>query len=60
MWQLLSASQNLPFSVALVLMLGIAVLEGVTALFGVAASELLESIGPEIDADIDNNSGYGH
>lgn len=53
------APENLPFSVALAVMLGIAVLEGVTALFGAALSGLIDALLPdslsaaEIDVDFD-------
>jgi len=47
MWQLMLASENLAFSIALVLMLMIAVLEGVAALLGAGVSSALESLLPE-------------
>lgn len=47
MWQLMLASENLAFSIALALMLMIAVLEGVAALFGAGVSSALESLLPE-------------
>ncbi len=53
MWELINASENLPFSVALTLMVAIGVLEGVTALFGAAVSGLVESILPDVDLDVD-------
>ncbi len=46
-------SQNLPFSVALVIMLMIALLEGVGMLLGAGLFALLDSLLPEFDADID-------
>lgn len=53
MWDLFIASENLPFSIALTLMVGIAILEGVTTILGVAVSELVDAMVPEFDADID-------
>lgn len=47
MLSLMLASENLLFSIALVLMLMIAVLEGVAALFGAGVSSALESLLPE-------------
>jgi hypothetical protein len=49
MWQLMLASENLAFSIALVLMLMIALLEGVAALCGAGISAALESLLPESD-----------
>ncbi len=48
-------SANMPFTVALCMMMGIALLEGVTTLLGMGASDLIQSILPDfdIDADID-------
>ena len=53
MWDLINASENLPFSVAITLMLAIALLEGVTTVFGAALSELVDTIVPDLDADLD-------
>lgn len=47
------ASENLPFSVALMVMFGIAMLEGVGMLLGLAISSLLETMLPDVDLDID-------
>lgn len=47
------ADQNLPFAVALALMLLIAVLEGVTTVLGMGLSGILDSLMPEMDVDID-------
>ena len=52
----LLASQNLPFTVAITLMLGIACLEGITTLLGVGISSLLESVVPDLDLDVDLDS----
>lgn len=49
MFSLALASENLVFSIALVLMLMIAVLEGVAALFGAGMSSALESLLPETE-----------
>ena len=49
MWQLMLASENLAFSIALTLMLMIAVLEGVAALFGAGVSSALDGLLPDSD-----------
>jgi hypothetical protein len=49
----LLSNQNMPFTVALVLMLAIAVLEGVTTLIGAGLSDLLDSMLPDMDVDLD-------
>jgi hypothetical protein len=52
----LLAEQNIPFTVSLVVMFGIALLEGVTVLFGTALSGLIDGLLPDmadIDTDID-------
>ncbi|MET0109462.1 MAG: YqiJ family protein [Candidatus Thiodiazotropha sp.] len=53
--------ENLPFAVALAVMLGIALLEGISTLLGMALSGLIDTLlpempdlqGPEIDLDMD-------
>jgi membrane protein implicated in regulation of membrane protease activity len=42
------APENLPFAVALLVMLGIALLEGISTLFGAALSGLLDALLPEM------------
>jgi hypothetical protein len=49
----LTASQNIPFTVALAVMFGIAVLEGVLTLIGVGFSNVIESLMPDVDFDVD-------
>lgn len=49
----LLAGENLPFTVALTVMLAIAVLEGVTSLLGMGISEMIDSVLPDIEFDID-------
>ncbi len=49
MLEMMLASENIAFSVALVLMLMIALLEGAGMLFGLGVSSLLESLLPESD-----------
>jgi hypothetical protein len=53
----LLSSQNLPFTVALTLMLAIAAMEGVSSLIGAGLSDMIDSVLPkmdlEVDADID-------
>lgn len=44
---------NLPFAVALAIMLFIAAIEGVGALLGFALSGLLDNLMPELDMDVD-------
>lgn len=53
MFEFLTASQNTPFTVALTVMFGIAILEGVTALFGAALSSMLDTLLPDLDIDAD-------
>lgn len=57
MLSLMLASENMAFSIALVLMLMIAVLEGVAALFGAGVSSALDSLMP--DADISPHTEVG-
>lgn len=47
------ADQNLPFAVAIALMLIIAVLEGAATLLGAGVSGFLDSLLPEMDMDVD-------
>ncbi|MEH8017278.1 YqiJ family protein [Rheinheimera muenzenbergensis] len=49
MLSLMLASENMAFSIALVLMLMIALLEGIAALFGAGVSSALDSLLPESD-----------
>jgi hypothetical protein len=49
------ADQNLPFAVALVLMLGLAAIEGVGMLMGVLLSNLVDSLLPDFDMDADSD-----
>jgi hypothetical protein len=49
----LLSSQNLPFTVALTLMLAIAVMEGVSTLIGAGLSDMIDSVLPEMDLDVD-------
>lgn len=53
MLEFLTATENIPFSVALLVMFGIAVLEGITSLLGFALSNLLDSLLPELDYAVD-------
>lgn len=53
MMEFILAPPNLPFCVALALMLLIAVLEGVTTTVGMGLSGFLDSIMPEMDVDLD-------
>lgn len=49
MIEFVTASQNMPFTVALTVMFGIAVLEGITTLLGAGVSSLLDALLPEAD-----------
>ncbi|WP_028583040.1 YqiJ family protein [Desulfogranum mediterraneum] len=49
----LLAPENSPFTVALVMMLAIALVEGITTLIGAGLSDLLESVLPELELDLD-------
>ncbi len=53
MLELLMAGPNLPFAVALCVMLVIAIIEGVAMLLGAGLSDVLDSMLPEIDLDVD-------
>jgi hypothetical protein len=53
MMQLITASENLPFTVALAVMFGIALLEGITTVFGAGFSAVLDTLIPEFDVDVD-------
>jgi len=53
MMQLITASENLPFTVALAVMFGIALLEGITSVFGAGFSAVLDTLLPEMDIDVD-------
>ena len=53
MFEFITAGPNLPFSVALMIMVFIALLEGVGTLFGVGLSNLLETLLPDMDVDFD-------
>ena len=55
MLQMLSATENFPFTLSLAVMLGIALLEGITSLFGAGLSSLLDTLIPEFDVDIDTS-----
>ncbi|MGD8567211.1 MAG: YqiJ family protein [Gammaproteobacteria bacterium] len=53
MTQLITASENLPFTVALAVMFGIALLEGITTVFGAGISAVLDTLLPDMDFDVD-------
>lgn len=62
MIELLTAEQNLPFTVALALMATLAVLEGVSMILGASASGMLDSVlpdfdGPDLGLDLDVDGG---
>ncbi len=53
MFEFILATGNTPFAVALAVMFGIAILEGVTTLLGFALSNVIDALIPEFDVDID-------
>ena len=53
MWAFITAAENLPFSVALMVMLGMALLEGVGLLLGAGLSGLVDALLPDIEVDVD-------
>ncbi|MCP4236269.1 MAG: YqiJ family protein [Aestuariibacter sp.] len=53
MFEFILATGNTPFAVALTVMFGIAILEGVTTLLGFAFSNVIDALIPEFDMDID-------
>lgn len=53
MMELLTASQNIAFTVALAVMLTIAIMEGVAMFLGAGLSDFIDSILPETDLDLD-------
>lgn len=57
MFDFILADENLPFTVALAVMFGIALLEGVTSLMGLALSQALETLMPEFDFEVDAGMG---
>ena len=56
MFDFLIAGQNLPFTVAICLMLVITFMEGVGTLLGSGLSEVVESLMPDFDLDVDIRS----
>jgi len=61
MLQLLSADQNLPFSVSLAIMFGIALMEGVSTLLGAGLSHLIDALIPDlhVDPQLADMDGHG-
>ena len=57
--EFLLADNNFPFSVALMLMLIIALTEGVLTVIGAGMSEAIDSLLPDIEFDIDGNISSG-
>ena len=53
MMAFISSGANLPFSIALTILMLIALLEGVGMLFGLGLSTLLEGLIPDVDLDFD-------
>jgi len=53
MFEFLTASQNMPFTVALTVMLGVAFLEGVATLLGAGISGFLDSLLPDAEMDLE-------
>ena len=59
MIEFIAASENLPFTVAISVMLIIALMEGITTVLGAGLSSVLETLLPEIDMDVELESGSG-
>lgn len=60
-FELLFSSQNLPFSVALTVVLALAILEGVGLIFGAGLSTLIEVLFPSVEVDFEMpDVGGGH
>jgi len=57
MFDFLFAAQNVPFMIALGVMLAIGLLEGITAVLGMGASSFLDSLLPETEVDVDVDLG---
>lgn len=53
MFAFILAIENLPFTIALAFMLGIALLEGLSALLGLGISSFLDSLLPDVEMDLD-------
>ncbi|MEX1015997.1 MAG: YqiJ family protein [Phycisphaeraceae bacterium] len=53
MLDFLLAIENLPFTIALAVMLGLGLLEGVTTVLGMGASSFLDTFLPDVDIDAD-------
>ncbi|CAN2040324.1 YqiJ family protein [Candidatus Magnetomoraceae bacterium gMMP-15] len=51
--EFITADQNLCFTIAIAVMLGIALLEGITTILGFGLSTLIEQFVPDIDFDMD-------
>lgn len=51
----LTATQNLPFTVAICVMIAIAIAEGVALLLGVGLSETVDALLPDVDIDVGLN-----
>jgi hypothetical protein len=53
MWEFVTATENLPFSVSLAVMLALAMLEGVGMLVGAGLFSFIDNLLPDIDIDAD-------
>jgi len=53
MWDFVTAAENLPFSVALTIMVGLAVMEGVGMLLAAGISSLVDTMLPDVEIDVD-------
>lgn len=53
MWEFLTASGNTPFSVALLFVFGLAMLEGVGMLMGAGVSAFIDHLLPNVDMDVE-------
>lgn len=55
MFELLTAGENLPFTVAIFVMVAIAIAEGAALLLGFGLSETIDALLPEVDLDVGLN-----
>lgn len=56
MTEFLFASQNLPFTISILIMFGITLLEFADMILGIGISDFFESVVPDIDIDVDGGT----
>lgn len=59
LFEFITAAPNLPFSVSLMIMIFIAILEGITTLFGAGLSSLIETLLPDTEIDLSTDLPEG-